>query len=204
MNNPSDPYDPGHEPPPFDERDYFDDRDDRRSRLGVSDFVRKAIENTMGSVKDTSTVPREAITYLLQQGERGRRELLRIVAMEVGEFLRNTDLSREVIKILTGVEVELHANVKFKPSKNDPGHVEPDVDVDLHVGGDRPMDRESTPVARPSAQPPERPSSDRPSSEPRPSAAPPHESEHESGRKAASWAPGDFLRTERDPEEDED
>lgn len=102
-----------------DQEDEFEDDDmfsrrEREGRVGVGDFVRRAIENTVGSVQNTSTLSREAIHYLLQQGDRGRKELLRIVGKEVGDFLRHVDISTEVIKVLTNVEMDLKASVRFK------------------------------------------------------------------------------------------
>src|SRR5262249_966827 len=81
-----------------------------RRRPGVSDFVRRAIEKTVG---ESSVIGKDALSHLLQQGDRGRKEVLRIIANEVGEFLRNTDLSDQIVKILTSVEVDLSMNVKF-------------------------------------------------------------------------------------------
>lgn len=136
-----------------------DDEDDlfaRRERsggrppLGVSDFVRRAIETTFGQVQNQSGLPKEAINYLLQHGERGRRELVRIIAKEVGDFLRATDISSEVVKVLTNVQVDFSAKLRFK--RNADGGLSPEVIEDaepkraddLPVTGARepPLDRE--------------------------------------------------------------
>ena len=90
------------------------ERSGGRPPLGVSDFVRRAIETTVGQVQNQSGLPKEAINYLLQQGERGRREVVRIVAKEVGDFLRATDISSEVVKVLTNVQVDFSAKLRFK------------------------------------------------------------------------------------------
>lgn len=86
-------------------------KSERRPRGRVPEFVRRAIENTVGSVPSTGTLSREALEYL----DKGRREVLRIVASEVGDFLRNTDLSREVVKILSSLQVEVNASLRFRP-----------------------------------------------------------------------------------------
>lgn len=96
-----------------------------RPPLGVSEFVRRAIETTMGQVQNQSGLPKEAINYLLQQGDRGRREIVRIVAKEVGDFLRATDVSSEVVKILTNVQVDFNAQLRFK--RNPDGTLSPEV-----------------------------------------------------------------------------
>ena len=87
---------------------------DRRQPGVVTDFVRRAIENTVGQVQSTSNLSRDALQYLLQQGDKGRKEVLRIVAKEVGEFLRHVDISTEVIKVLTGVQMDFSASVRFR------------------------------------------------------------------------------------------
>ena len=90
-------------------------RRERERRQGVvTDFVRRAIENTVGQVQNTSSISREAFHYLLQQGDKGRKEVLRIVAKEVGDFLRHVDISTEVIKVLTNVQMDFSASVKFR------------------------------------------------------------------------------------------
>jgi hypothetical protein len=89
-------------------------RRERERRQGVTDFVRRAIENTVGQVQSTSNLSRDALHYLLQQGDKGRKEVLRIVAKEVGEFLRHVDISTEVIKVLTNVQMDFSASVKFR------------------------------------------------------------------------------------------
>lgn len=101
------------------------ERGDRRQRPRVvSDFVRRAIENTVGSVQP-GTISRDALSYVLQQGDRGKREVMRIVAKEVGDFLRQVDISSEVVKILSSLQVEVSATVRFKPTEG--GGVQPDV-----------------------------------------------------------------------------
>ena len=43
----------------------------------VSDFLRRAIENTVGSVEKSGSLSREALQYLLQQGDKGKKEVTR-------------------------------------------------------------------------------------------------------------------------------
>ncbi len=111
--------------------DMFSHRErDRRPPGVVTDFVRRAIENTVGQVQNTGSLSREAIHYLLQQGDRGRKELLRIVGKEVGDFLRHVDISTEVIKVLTGLQMDFTASVKFRHSD---GKLKPEVSADSKV-----------------------------------------------------------------------
>src|SRR5438093_597604 len=97
----------------------------------VSDFVRRAIENTVGSVSNTGSMSRDALNYLLQQGDRGRREIMRIVAHEVGDFLRGIDLSGEVVKVLENIQIDVNASVRFKPTKD--GSVKAELSKDSSV-----------------------------------------------------------------------
>jgi hypothetical protein len=103
----------------------------RRSPRVVPDFLKRAIENTMGSMQNTGSMSREALSYLLQQGDRGKKEVVRIVAQEVGMFLKNVDLSSEIIKVLTAVQLEVNASVKFKPTKD--GGIKPEITHNTEV-----------------------------------------------------------------------
>lgn len=123
--------------------DFFSKRDrepdhrerERRSRI-LGEFVRRTLENAVGQVQQSSTVPREALSYLLQQGDRGKREVVRIVGTEVGDFLRHIDISREVIKVLSNLQLDVSASVRFK--RTDQG-LEPDVssETEVRLGGER-------------------------------------------------------------------
>lgn len=131
MSRPTDPFDPDPESVVDDDDEMYERREgrgDKGSRVGLSDFVRR----TLDSVSNTGTVSREAIQYVVQQGEKGRKEVLRIFANEVGSFLKNTDLSREVTKILTSVQMDFNASVRFKAV--DGGRdVQPDIEPHLKV-----------------------------------------------------------------------
>jgi hypothetical protein len=121
----------------------------------VSEFVRRAIENTVGSMQNTSTLSREALQYLMQQGDRGKREVVRIVAHEVGEFLKGVDLSSEVLKVLTNLTVEVNASVKFKTKD---GAIHPEITHRTEVSpakSDPPQPSASEPA--PPSSPPEPP-----------------------------------------------
>ena len=105
-----------------------DRRRPRKDRHPVQELFRRAIENTFESVKDSGALPKEALTYLLQQGDKGRREIVKVAAKEMGDFLRATDISSEVVKILTNVQMEMSVSVRFKRNPDGTG-VEPQVEV---------------------------------------------------------------------------
>lgn len=103
----------------------------RQSSRVVSDFVKRAIENTVGQVQSSGAIPKDAFEYLVKQGDKGRREVVRIVANEVGDFLKQTDLSSEAIKVLTNLQVDFNATVKFK--RNPEGRLSTEVAEDTSV-----------------------------------------------------------------------
>lgn len=96
----------------------------QRSRA-VPDFVRRAIENTVGSVQSTQNVSKEALQFFLSTTDKTRREIVRLAASEVGDFIRNSDLASEVIKVLTSVEADVQVKVRF--NRTDGGGVRPEV-----------------------------------------------------------------------------
>ena len=116
----------------YDEDEMFQRRErQRHSSRVVSDFVRRAIENTVGQVQSTGALPKDALHYLIQQGDKGRKEIVRIVAKEVGDFLRHTDVSSEVVKILTNVQLDMSASIRFK--RNPEGRLSTELGDDTHV-----------------------------------------------------------------------
>lgn len=149
---------------PLDSEDLEDDmfaHRERHDRFGggerrqrprvVTEFVRRAIENTVGSVQNTGSLSKDALNYLLQQGDRGKKELVRIVAHEVGEFLRGVDLSSEVIKVLSGIQIDVTTSVRFRPTQD--GSVAPEIVSETNVSAgsdspDPPPDRPDDPAPR--------------------------------------------------------
>lgn len=109
------------DPPPTEDlfEEFFSRRDpdrehDRQRTKVLSEFVRRTLENAVGQVQQSSTVPREALSFLLQQGDRGKREVVRIIGTEVGDFLRHIDIATEVTKVLDNLQVDVQASVKFR------------------------------------------------------------------------------------------
>lgn len=129
----------------LDEDAHDDDMFARRERSKhssrvVGEFLRRTIDSTLGQVQSSGALPKEAISYLLHQGDKGRKEIVRIVANEVGDFLRHTDLSSEIVKVLTNVQVDMSASIRFK--RNPDGRLATEVDegssVSLHGAHDEP------------------------------------------------------------------
>ena len=113
-----------------------EDQDDKdRSGLGITDFVRKKLESTMDQVQTTGSLSKEALSYVIQQGDKGRKEVLRIVAQEVGDFLKNTDLSQELTKVLTGMKIDVNASIAFRAA-DDGRSVKPEVEKEISLSGE--------------------------------------------------------------------
>ena len=111
---------------------YDDDRRrSRKDRHPVQELFRRAIENTFESVQNKGALPKEALAYLLQQGDKGRRELVKVAAKELGDFLRATDISSEVVKVLTAVQMDMTVSVRFKRNPDGQG-VTPDVEASVN------------------------------------------------------------------------
>ncbi len=133
----------------------YDDerRRSRKDRRPMQELFRRAIENTVESVQNSGALPKEALTYLLQQGDRGRRELVKVAAKELGDFLRATDISSEVVKVLTTVQMDMTLSVRFKRNPEGEGVV-PEVDGAVTtVTETAPVDAASSSPPAPSSGP---------------------------------------------------
>lgn len=126
------------------------ERDRPRRRPALTDFVRRTIENTVGSVPSAGSASREALDYLLKQGDRQRREIFRVVANEVGDFLRHVDLAGEVVKVLTSVQLEVNASVRFRPTGQGRVEVDPTSELSVDLASDKAPER---PGDKPAADP---------------------------------------------------
>lgn len=143
--------------PHDDHDDLFGSYDDerrrtRKDRHPVQDLFRRAFENTVESVQNTGALPKEVIGYLLQQGDKGRRELVKVAAKELGDFLRATDISSEVVKVLTTVQMDMTVSVRFKRNEDGSGVV-PEVETNTTTesageGASSPTDAQRTATVR--------------------------------------------------------
>ncbi len=107
------------EPPPPIDPDEGDD--DPRGLLpktlhkalvtGVSAVLmtEEGIRNALGDMR----LPKEAVSYVVQQTERSRKEVFVALSKEVKRYLSNIDVSAAMRKALTGMRVEVHADIRF-------------------------------------------------------------------------------------------
>lgn len=75
-------------------------------------------ENVRNLVSDMR-LPKDAMSYVVQQTEKTRREMFRVVAHEVKGFLRNADVTGEMRRALIGLKVQVRAEIKFSEDKPD-------------------------------------------------------------------------------------
>ena len=124
------PDDPVPEDPLMDEgeADPLDDRDaERRFRGMIPDFVRKMAVAGLGAVFMTEEgirglagqlkLPKEALTYILGQAEHTKDQIGRVVSEEVRRFLQSEKLRDEFLKLLSGMTLEIKAEVKLVPDR---------------------------------------------------------------------------------------
>lgn len=127
------PDNPNPEDPLMDEGEPPDDRDDEKGFRGViPDFVRKMAVAGLGAVFMTEEgirnlagqlkLPKEALTYILGQAEHTKDQIGRVVSEEVRRFLQSEKLRDEFLKLLSGMTLEIKAEVKLVPDrvKGDP------------------------------------------------------------------------------------
>ncbi len=64
-------------------------------------------------------MPKELMTGILGNLDRMKHEIIVIIGNEVKNFLNASNLSEEVVKALSQMEIEVNANIKFKTAQPD-------------------------------------------------------------------------------------
>src|SRR5438445_9469739 len=110
---PEDPLDP----PPD------DGTDDKTLRGVIPELVRKVAVAGLGAVFMTEEgirslagqlkLPREVLTYILGQAERTKDQVGQVISEEVRRFLQSDRLRDEFLKLLSGMTIEVKAEVKL-------------------------------------------------------------------------------------------
>ena len=111
-------------------------QDTRDNRGLLPESIRRALLSSMSAVFMTEEgirsmltdmrLPKEAMAYLLQQTDRTRREVFRALSQEVKGFLKNVDLTQEARRVLSGMRVQIRAEVRFVDEK-------PEADTQVRV-----------------------------------------------------------------------
>ena len=111
--------------PPEDPLD--EEASDEKGRGFVPDFVRcmawaglgavfmseEGIRRLAGQLK----LPKEALGFLLQQADKTKDEIGRVVSDEVRKLLQSDRLRDEMLKMIAGMTIEVRAEVKLVPDR---------------------------------------------------------------------------------------
>jgi len=93
----------------------------------VADAVRKAVLTGLGAVFLTEEgarrlarewkLPKEIVGYIVSQAGGAKDEILRVVNEEVRKFFESDALRREFLRLLSSMSIEVHAEIRLKPSR---------------------------------------------------------------------------------------
>ncbi|HEX4622714.1 MAG TPA: hypothetical protein VH208_14215 [Myxococcaceae bacterium] len=112
---------------PHDDADpLYGEGGDRGERGGLlPEFVRKMAVAGLGALFMTEEglrglagqlkLPKEALQYIVSQAEKTKDDIGRVVSEELRRFLRSEQLREEFLKLLTGMTVEIKAEVRLVP-----------------------------------------------------------------------------------------
>jgi hypothetical protein len=84
--------------------------------LSAAFMTEDAIKNALGDL----SVPKELLNSVLQHAKSAKGDFIQSVKNEMKEYLNRIDLSKEVDRILNKYDLEVSAQIKFRPkNKND-------------------------------------------------------------------------------------
>src|SRR4051794_3994467 len=112
--------------PPSDDP-FFGEMPDDRSRTGfVPDFVKKVAVAGLGALFMTEEgirslagqlkLPKEVLGFIVSQAEKTKDEVGRVVSEELRRFLQSEKLRDELLKVISGMTVEIKAELRLKPT----------------------------------------------------------------------------------------
>lgn len=124
-----------------DEEDLFDE-EVKEGRGFVPEFVRKMAVAGMGALFMTEEglrglasqlkLPKDVLTYLLAQAQNTKDDISRVVSEELRGFLQSDKLRDEFLKLLSGMTVEVTAQVRLVPTHERKGK-EPSASPELKI-----------------------------------------------------------------------
>lgn len=79
--------------------------------LGALFMTEEGIRSLAGQLK----LPKEALGFVLSQAERTKDEVGRVLSEEVRRFLRSDKLREEFLQLISGMRVEITAQVRLVP-----------------------------------------------------------------------------------------
>src|SRR5580658_1272442 len=102
----------------------------RRLEGVIPELLKRAIEIGVDRAQDAPEslkhfvgemkLPKEIVSYMLQQVDETKNGLFRVVANEIRDFLEHSNLSGEMKKMLTTVQFEINTTVRFSPNDTQP------------------------------------------------------------------------------------
>ena len=139
----------------------------RRKRLEgvIPELLKRAIEIGVDRAQDAPEslkhfvgemkLPKEIVSYILQQVDETKNGLFRVVANEIRDFLEHTNISSEMKKMLTTVQFEINTTVRFSPNDSPApsdddeegrktASAKPEVKTQVHVKREEPRPRRRT------------------------------------------------------------
>lgn len=129
---------------PFDDLPPSDRPDDRTLRNLVPEFVRKVAVAGLGAVFMTEEgirslagqlkLPKEALQLIIGQAERTKEEIGRVASEEIRRFLQSDKLRDEFLKLLSGMTVEVKAEVRLVPHRAREGEAQAGLMPEVKVG----------------------------------------------------------------------
>lgn len=93
--------------------------------LGALFMTEEGIRSLAGQLK----LPKEVLGYILSQAEKTKDDIGRVVSDEIRRFLQSEKLREEFLKLMTGMTVEVKAEIRLKPSDDGESTGEPQVTV---------------------------------------------------------------------------
>lgn len=108
--------------------DRDDDAGGLRQRIGdlLPNVIRRTVNTGVESARRTEdvirnavsdfTLPREVVNYIVDVADNTRRDIVRVAAREVREFLESANLNEEVARILTRLSLEIRTEIRFVPN----------------------------------------------------------------------------------------
>ncbi|RJO70329.1 MAG: hypothetical protein C4523_05605 [Myxococcales bacterium] len=115
-------------------KDPFKDRGMPRADEHSPTLIRRLIDTGLGAliaageeggrtIVSPLTLPKEIISYLVNQIERGKTEVVALFGREFKRFLEATDISEEVVKAMSQMRLEIKAEITFTKAdeKNEDG-----------------------------------------------------------------------------------
>ncbi len=129
---------PPPEDPLFDEPISGDSAEDK-ARGFVPELVRKVAVAGLGALFMTEEgirslagqlkLPKEALSFIINQAEKTKDEIGRVVSEELRRFFQSEKLREEFLKLLAGMTIEVKAEVRLLPSQKQADAVVPHVNV---------------------------------------------------------------------------